>query len=166
MKEELTQERLKEVLHYCPETGIFTWIKKLSKRIKIGVPAGCDDHRGYLLIRIDGILHKSHRLAWLYVYGCFPVNDIDHIDNIRNHNWIKNLREATRSNNMQNQIKATANNKSTKLLGSSFFKRDGNYRAQIQINKKNKHIGYFDTPEKAHQAYIEEKRKIHPFGMI
>lgn len=163
---ELTQERLKDVLHYCPETGVFTWKASLSRSIKIGNIAGCDDHRGYLLVRIDGVLHKCHRLAWFYMYGVWPNYHIDHINGIRSDNRLCNIRNANVSENMQNQKTARKDNKTTGLLGSSFCKRDSNFRAQIQINKKNKHIGYFNTPEEAHQAYIEEKRKLHPFGML
>lgn len=99
-KKRIDQKRLKEVLHYNPKTGIFTW-KINKKRAKKGdvVNTFC---KGYIIVSIDGFRYKTHRLAWFYVYGYFPKEDIDHKDRIKHHNWISNLRIASRSDNMKN----------------------------------------------------------------
>nr|UVX44468.1 MAG: zinc-binding loop region of homing endonuclease [Bacteriophage sp.] len=68
-EEKLTQDRLKELLHYNHDTGIFTWVQRASKSVRVGNSAGSKNKSGYIDIRIDKSLHKAHRLAWLYIYG-------------------------------------------------------------------------------------------------
>lgn len=159
---ELTAERLREVLGYDPETGLFRWRVRTSN-VKVGDVAGCMRKDGYLIISINGRLHQAHRLAWLYVNGEWPPAEIDHIDGRRDFNAIANLREATHAENMHNRRKPQANN-TTGYLGVSRY--CGKFRALITLDRKLKHLGYFDTPEEAHAAYLEAKRRLHPFGMI
>ena len=109
-KEELTQARLKELLYYDQKTGIFTW-KESRRCVKKDDVSGTLDSKGYVIIMVDRIRYKAHRLAWFYIYGVWPKNDIDHINTIRHHNFIVNLREATRGENLQNQTKAHKDNK-------------------------------------------------------
>jgi len=152
----LTQDRLKQLYHYNPETGIFK--RKISIR---GYPAGSiagSFENGYLRIAIDGQRYKCHRLAWLYVYGKWPQGQIDHKDTIKHHNCISNLRDVTHSGNVQNLIKSKANN-SLGILGVS---RSGSkFLAQIRLSGESIYLGTFDTTEEAHQAYLEAKRKLH-----
>jgi len=155
----ITQELLKELLHYDPETGIFVWKKKISCKVIVGGIAGSKTN-GYLEIGIFGKSYKAHRLAWLYIFGVWPNFDIDHKDSIKHHNWIDNLREVTKSGNQQNQIRAQRSNK-TGFLGVSFHKTNGKYRAVITVNNKQKFIGLYETPEDAHAAYVSVKRKLH-----
>ena len=84
----LTQDRLKEVIRYDPESGILSWKKKTANCTKVGAEAGCLNPNGYREIKIDGTSYKSHRLAWLYVHGYFPEKFIDHIDRNRSNNRI------------------------------------------------------------------------------
>jgi hypothetical protein len=79
----LTQERLKHLLHYNPDTGVFTWVQRASKSVRVGNSAGSKNKSGYIDIRIDKSLHKAHRLAWLYIYGVCPNGKIDHINNVK-----------------------------------------------------------------------------------
>jgi len=159
----LTQERLKEVLHYDPETGIFTWAVRTSNRVRVGDIAGCDDGRGYLQIKIDGVLHRVHRLAWLYMTGEFPTFLVDHENGIVSDSRWKNLRDATKIRNGQNRRKANKNNL-TGLLGVS---RHGNqFRAIIHTGKVRTRIGDYASPELAHAAYVEAKRRLHQFCTI
>ena len=67
----LTQAKLKEVLHYAPETGDFTWLKAVGSRAQVGCLAGCSSSHGYTRIIVCGTEYKAHRLAWLYTYGVF-----------------------------------------------------------------------------------------------
>src|SRR4051812_40825019 len=102
----VTQERLKQVLVYSPESGLFT---------RRGRVAGTT-YRGRINIFIDYRGYLAHRLAWLYVHGRWPIGDIDHIDGNASNNAISNLREVSRSVNMQNQRRARSDSR-TGLLG-------------------------------------------------
>jgi len=160
----LTQQRLKELLHYDPETGLFTWLAKTSSqsRINIGDVAGTMHTKGYRAIMIDKKLYKAHRLTFLYMTGKFPENDTDHINGIRDDNrWI-NLRPCTKAENNQN--KSPYKGSSSKYLGVHWEKQRKKWRADIMINGKQKFLGRFETEEAAYQAYCEAKSNIHTFN--
>lgn len=161
----LTQETLKNLLHYDPKTGIFTG-KSTQGGIIAGMPRGSKNSRGYIQIKIKGKTYKAHRLAWLYVYGYFPNNQVDHIDHNVANNVITNLRECSPSENQQNQIKAHCNNKSSQYLGVSFHKRENNFRARIIINGKYIQIGSYPTKIEAYNAYLAKKAEIHKFSTL
>lgn len=160
MKKHLTQERLKEVLDYNSETGVFIW-KIYSGRIKAGYVAGNINKRGYATIGIDGEIYRSHRLAWFYVYGKWPDDQIDHINGQRSDNRISNLRDVTNQVNAQNLKRATRVKTSTDYLGVYKTTNIKPWRAQIDIDKKTRHIGYYKTPEEANEAYLKAKRMLH-----
>ena len=159
---ELTQERLKELLHYDHDTGIFTNLKSRGKRIKIGSVAGTKNSNGYVHIQIDYKKYQAHRLIWLYVYGEFPEKSLDHINEVKDDNRLVNLRLATHQENHQNQSSPQTNNTSG-YLGVYWHKGAKKWRAQIQVNGKKKYLGYFDTAEEASKAYVTAKRKLHQF---
>jgi len=164
MTQELTQDMLKQWLHYEPETGVFTWIGKADPKAPnsfIGKRAGkADDGRGYRAIKILGKLWLEHRLAFLYMTGMWPKQGVDHIDGSRSNNAWKNLRAADGYVNAQNQRKPQKGNKSG-FLGVSAHR--SKFRAFIRVNGgAPMRIGTFDTPEEAHQAYVEAKRRLHP----
>lgn len=159
----LTQERLKELLHYNPETGIFTWINPLSKIKKSGDVAGSLHHSGYIQIKISKKLYTAHRLAFLYMNGSFPYDCVDHINGKKDFNAWSNLRQATKSENHQNYRKHKSSNK-LGVLG--VIERNGKFHSCIRIFGKTKHIGVYKTPDEAHQAYLEFKRKFHSFCTI
>ena len=160
----LNQEQVKELFDYDPDTGHLIWRVKRGTRGVAGKIAGClDNHHGYFLIRIDGKPYRAHRLIWLYVYGAWPVNDIDHVNGARHDNRIFNLREATRAQNMQNQRNPRTDNKSS-YLGVSANR--GKWVAQIQANGKKHYIGIYSTQKAAHEAYLFKKRELHPFGTL
>lgn len=160
---ELTADRLRELLDYCPDTGVFTWRVRAAKCVKVGDVAGRFDAYGYWRIQIDGRKHLAHRLAWLYTTGEFPPDQIDHINGDRSDNRIANLRAATDAENKHNRRKPNSNTTSG-YLGVS--PRYGKFRAQIWLDGKGKHIGSFGSPEEAHAAYLKAKRELHPFGTI
>lgn len=164
----LTQEHLKELLNYNPDTGIFTYkISRCGYRgIKIGDTAGSVSTDNYRRIGIAGKKYLAHRLAWFYMYGVWPDFQIDHRDHDRSNNRINNLRDVTQSGNMQNQVKATKQNLSCGFLGVRFHDKKGKYEAQIRINGKQKHLGSFPTAQEAHSAYLLAKRLHHSTCMI
>lgn len=79
----LTQDELKTQLHYNPETGIFKWMVTKNSKSKINTIAGTSHYRDYNSIKIDNVSYKTHRLAWFYMTGLWPKNQIDHINRIR-----------------------------------------------------------------------------------
>jgi hypothetical protein len=156
----LTQSRLKELLHYCPETGVFTWNKTLGSRAQAGSSAGFNSD-GYRRICLDGREYKAHRLAWLYVTGDWPDQHIDHIDGQRSNNAFANLRDVPQSVNNQNFRLAKRSNKTGQLLGVSKKKRGQGFIARLTVNRQEIHLGTYPTPEEAHQAYLAAKRELH-----
>lgn len=158
----LTQERLKELLHYDPETGVFTHHPG-SRRA--GVVVGRVHSLGYWRVGIGtisngGATYFAHRLVWLYVHGTWPEGQIDHVNGNRLDNRIANLRDATHSVNQQNMKRAQVNNK-TGLLGVSAVKGGTRFLAQIRVGRKNTYIGLFRDPKVAHEAYLKAKRALH-----
>jgi len=147
----LTQDYLKSILHYNPDTGLFVWLQNIGTRAKVGAIAGSKNNEGYLHIKINKIRYKSHRLAWLYMTGSFPTKNLDHINNIRDDNKWSNLRECTVSQNNYNYKVKTTN----KLGVKGVYLYKGLYRAQIQINKEKIFLGAFKTLTEAKNAHDE-----------
>lgn len=144
---ELTIEYLRSVLHYDQETGIFTWKVRTSNNVKVGDAAGCQNGEGYLLIRVCSRRYLAHRLAWLYMHGSWPKDQIDHINRIRTDNRIANLRDVTRKQNNQNR--STQSNNTSGHIGIYWHKRDSKWVASIMHNQKLIHLGYFTDIEDA-----------------
>ena len=144
---ELTAEKLRELLHYDPATGIFTWKVSTARRVKVGDIAGYSNGNGYLQISVQSRLYLAHRLAWLYMYGTWPTDQLDHINRNRSDNQISNLREVTNKQNGQNQSKPS--NNTSGYTGVSWYKRTYKWVAQIMHNQKRIHLGYFTDREDA-----------------
>jgi len=167
MSNDLTAEQLRKLLHYNPATGVFTW-RTSGFGMKRGNVAGKEWNyaKSNLFYWRIGIIKKryyAHRLAWLYVYGVWPSYEIDHIDGNGLNNCINNLREAKRHENMQNVIFKT--NKSG-YIGVSWSKIAKKWQAQISNKLKRHHLGYYDTPEAAHAAYLAAKADLHTFQPV
>ena len=160
----ITQHQLREILSYDPESGAFVWLVTRGKARK-DAAAGFTRRDRYIEIGIDGALYFAHRLAWFYVHGRWPIQQIDHINGIRGDNRIANLREASNAQNLQNLRKASSNSKSG-FLGVSLRKSRGKWRAEIVIEGRKKHLGYFDSSEEAYAAYLAAKVKFHPYQTI
>jgi len=150
----LTQDRLKELLSYDPDSGKFTW--KISRGgVRAGSVADSLNSLGYIRIGVDGKTYKAHRLAWLYTYGYDPEHGIDHKNGIRNDNRISNLREVSQVCNMQN-TKVSSNNTSG-FPGVSWQKQRQKWVAQIMVQGKKYGLGYYEDPLDAALArYTEE----------
>ena len=159
-KADLTVERLRELLDYNPETGIFTWRVDRSYRIKANDRAGyVTPAQGYRKLTVLRYEYPEHRLAWFYVYGVWPSGDIDHINGIVADNRLANLRDVTTQEKCMNRRKARSDSTSG-LIGAK--KWHGKWQATIKADGRYIYLGTFDTPEEAHQAYVEAKRKLHP----
>lgn len=154
----LSFAKARDLLDYCHETGVIQWRASIGTA-RAGNVAGCIGRDGYREIKISGITYRAHRLAWLHFYGEWPKQCIDHINGIRTDNRIVNLRDVPKSTNSQNLRKVRPNNKSTGLLGA--YPQNRRWIAKIRVAGRQIHIGTFDTPEAAHAAYVEEKRRSH-----
>lgn len=112
----LDQKLLRALVDYDGNTGLFEWrtlphtfstCNHKWNEAKAGKKCGIVGEKGYAHISLLGKKYKAHRLAWLYVYGHFPKNEIDHINRVRDDNRIANLRDVTRAENMQNTVRGT-----------------------------------------------------------
>lgn len=157
-KDPLTLERLKEVLFYDLQTGVFVWRVELGWRGKVDQQAGSRDKRGYTRIMIDGKLYLAHRLAWFYVTGQWPAEQIDHRDCDRSNNSFSNLREATSSQNNQNCRKRSGG--ASKFKGVSWHVRNRMWESRIKLDGKQIRLGLYRTEEEAHAAYCEAAKKM------
>lgn len=159
MRDTITQERLKELLRYDAETGVFTFrIKRGNKRA--GSVAG-KLLQGYVRIKVDRIEYAAHRLVWLYVHGKWPIQEIDHINRIPHDNRFKNLREATSAQNKQNSSIRKSN--TSGFVGVSWSKRDRRWRASIKVNYRHISLGGYSSVEEAAIARAEAEAKYHTF---
>jgi hypothetical protein len=132
----LTQERVRELFDYRDGDLIR---KKPSQGVKVGDVAGSLGNRGYLGIRIDYKNYLNHVLVWLWHHGYIPEHDIDHIDRIKIHNQIENLREVSRTCNSRNSKLSKKNTSGVK--GVSWKSGENKWVAQIMVNYKTIALG-------------------------
>ena len=154
----MTQSRLKELLHYSPDTGLFTRLTKV-RGSEIGSICNTISNKGYIHIKLEGKNYRIHRLAMLYVYGSIP-RLVDHIDQNKLNNRIDNLRSATFFQNSSNQC--LPKNNTSGHIGVA--KVDNRYQARIKYKGKVRHIGSYLTIDEAIQARknAEVKYGFHP----
>ncbi len=152
----MTRAQLKEILEYNPITGVFTWLKPRG-RLQAGSVAGWTEQGRYTRINTRYGIYYAHRLAFFYITGRWPKADVDHVNGNKADNRWKNLRGATRTQNFFNRGITKRN-----LLGlKGVFKKRNKFIAAATKNKKTFYLGSFDTPEKAHKAYVAFARKNH-----
>jgi len=157
----LTADRLREVVTYHPEIGNFTWNirqKKIGGYFEIGDKAGFRECSGYWIIGIDRQQYKAHRLAWLWMTGKWPKEQIDHINLDNQDNRWNNLREASHRENCTNKHVRSDN-----ILGVKgvWLRRNGKYEALITRDQKRYHLGQFETVEQAKDAYDMASSRLH-----
>jgi hypothetical protein len=148
----ISQKELKELLDYDPETGIFRW-RIPRQKIRVGDVVGSVHRTGYIRVKIRAGYYSAHRLAWLYVYGKWPGNHIDHINGNRRDNRITNLRDVSVRENGQNKEV----HRCGRLPGCVLDKRakNKNWGARIRVGGKEYWLGTFKTEELAHKRYME-----------
>ena len=152
MRAELTRDRLCELLDINTETGIFTWKHTMGGKAKKGQQAGVLNAHGYIMIRVDQVDYLAHRLMWLYVYGAFPILNIDHIDRNRSNNCPINLRVATPKQNGENRSLKSKNASGHRGVFLRKYLKSKPWAVNIMSNRKTIHIGYFATVEEAIKA--------------
>lgn len=100
----LTQEYLQHLLHYDPLTGLWTWMNPLPRsKMCRGDLAGRITQQGRRQIRIASGFYYASRLAFLYMTGEWPEDQVDHINRIKDDDRWENLRPATQSQNSYNR---------------------------------------------------------------
>ena len=144
----MNQELVRNLFDYRDDE--LWWKERPSYRVDMSKPAGSVDHYGYRVIKIKGKIYKTHRLIWLYVHGKFPDNHIDHVNGIKDDNRIENLRDVSRQENLRNAAKYK--NNTSGHLGVSWNTRSDKWNAQIKVDGKNKHLGFFNILEDAVEA--------------
>ena len=148
----MSQEYLKELITYDPDSGEVRWKVKKSGNTKIGDIVGRTKTDGYRGVTIDRKEYCLHRIIWMFVYGYFPSVVLDHINGVKGDNRLCNLREATFSQNNQNR--GMMSNNTSGYRGVCWIKSNRKWRASISIKGKPKHIGLYSTKEEAFEAYL------------
>jgi hypothetical protein len=142
-------ELARSLWNYDETTGELRWKVKPCQRVSVGDVAGCINKCGYLVVRCAYKLHLVHRIVWLITTGALPVNELDHVNGIRNDNRLSNLREVTRRQNQRNR----KCHRTGHLLYTTYDKHKGRWKAvSPTINGKRKHIGHYDTMQEASVA--------------
>jgi len=154
---------LQALLRYSPSEGAFYWlVNHRHPKARIGLRAGRVNALGRAQIGIEGKQLFVHRLVWLFETGAWPTGMLDHINQNPLDNRFANLRESTHTLNAQNQAAVRCG----KLIGTSWHKRQNKYIASIKVAGVRKHLGYFDTEQDAHKAYLQAKQTYHPAGTL
>jgi len=118
---------------------------------------GCVNKGGYRHLRINKKKYLYHRVVYFLhnpdwdIHNSSTDNSIDHIDRDKSNNNIENLRLVTHKHNMWNR----------NAKGYYIDKARGKYKAQINVDGKNKHLGYFVSEDDARNAYLNAKAKYH-----
>lgn len=171
MKPELTAEYAKECFDYNPDTGILTWKErprhhfptehgwKVVNGARTGFVAGSLNDKGYLDVRINGRLLRTHRIIWIMHYGAWPVEFIDHINGIKTDNRICNLREATLTENNRNSGISSRNTSGVK--GVRWHKGAGKWMVSIKKESKDHYLGLFTSIHEAEAAVIDIRNILH-----
>lgn len=148
---DITQEYLKSVLHYDPDTGVFTWVAKIAKKICVGNIAGCVTGVGrYRYIKIHGQTFAEHRLAFLYMTGALPIDEVDHINHNRTDNRWDNLRDVDRKNNGRNHKVSKRNNSG--VVGVHWDANRKKWSASITYDGRIIYLGRYSQIEDAAEA--------------
>lgn len=156
-------ERLRNLFSYDEASGTLFWLVRKGKR-RAGEAAGYTMRNGYVMVRVDTHFIPAHRLIWCFCNGTWPADEIDHKNGVRSDNRIDNLREATRSENLQNHGLSPRN--TSGFSGVTWEKRTRKWLVSIKVNKKRIHLGRFTNLAEAAVVRAEAKAKHHPFAPV
>jgi hypothetical protein len=160
----VTPEYVRSILDYDPATGALTWrwradVRRQANAHFFGKLAGSINRNGYRSVSIREKSYQGARVAWAIVTGEWPPNEVDHVDGNRSNDRWSNLRLATDGENSRNRRKRSDNTSGFK--GVSWFKENGKWRAQIQVDGVKHCLGFYSTKKDAYQAYCDGAIKHH-----
>lgn len=153
-----TAEQIRERINYNPETGIITWRTIKGTKTKVGQIAGNVHAAGYTRVRIDDVMYKAHRLAWVWMTGNWPSGIVDHINRNNADNRFCNLRVVTHKQNIENNNGQGYRSRSG-VKGVYWHNQSKKWRSQICHFQKVIHIGLFNSIEEAQKARIAAELK-------
>ena len=142
---------LRDLVEYDPETGLFVNKVNRSPNAKIRSVAGSLQNTGYISIHIRGRKYLAHRLAYLYMTGGWPKNQIDHINGIRSDNSWANLRDCTNGQNMRN----------LKRDGKNIHPNGSGFMVKIQKDNREFYLGTFKTYDRAKEVAVQARKDFH-----
>lgn len=154
----LTQARLKELLHYDAPSGVFRWRVESHVARRPWDVAGRKNEKGYTIIDIESRQFRAHRLAWLYVHGRWPSDQLDHRNGDRSDNRLVNLRDATNKENHENFALSRGN--TSGYRGVSWDKNRQKFTAKVVHHGKTINVGRFDTAEEAGAAAAAKRAEL------
>lgn len=152
----ITPKHLRKLFQYNKRTGVLIW----SCGPRAGRPAGCNNGRGYITVRISEKNYSASRIAWAIVNGRWPRVYIDHKKAVTGQHYdnrYSNLREATQKQNLANAC--GHRDRYSKLKGA--YRSGRRWRSCIMVNGEQHHLGSFTTAVEAHKAYKRAARKTH-----
>jgi hypothetical protein len=157
----LTAERLKQLVHSDPESGIFTAAcDRESSSIKAGQRLGWINGKGYYHIMLDRRSYRANRLAWLYMTGGWPPHQVDHLNHDKADDRWANLRAATNQQNQRNITMSKAN--TSGIRGVGWHKRIEKWQASIRVDGRLLSLGYFESLDEA--AQVRRDAELRHFG--
>lgn len=155
----LTQETLREILHYDPVTGAWTWVKPASYNVEIGQAAGTVSFHGYRIITIDRKKYRSARLAHLYMTGSWPVFEADHENRCKLDDRWENIRDLSRSENALNRDLQSNNASGTR--GVHWDNVRSKWFVQIKKDNVTYFVGRYDDFDEAVVARDTASAELH-----
>lgn len=153
----------RDLFSYDPSEGLLRWRNAagMGGRYPAGSHAGWKHKEGYWLVRVDRKMYRAARVIWLHVTGEWPLHQIDHKDTDPSNDKWENLRQATGSQNKANCRKYRDKSCDLKGVQAVQKKHSIRYRAIATKDGARQHLGYFDTPELAHAAYLKAAFALH-----
>jgi hypothetical protein len=155
---DLTLEDVRKIVAYDKESGLFVRVKA-APHMPVGAICGFVHHTGYILIRVKNFRVPAHILAWLFITGEWPVEDVDHKDTDRANNREMNLRLSGDCGNAQNASRRSDNTSGFK--GVTYFRRNRKWGASINCRGSRHFLGLFTIPELAHAARCVAATSLH-----
>lgn len=126
-----------------------------------GPDVGFVHSRGYVKIKVAGRTTNRSHIIWWKATGEWPIQELDHKDRIKSHDWYSNLEPKTHAQNMTNITRAD-----DLPLGVSIHKATGRFAAYIYVSGKKRRLGYFATSDLAKLARESAVIASTPRGII